>query len=110
MDFNTEDEAVAKAAVNMGHKIKSKMFDKISKHQLKLTVVQYAVTILLFILGIIIYFCFSSFNLEIASLCINNINIHNLHINIGTILVLVSLYMFMKITLNLNINIYKGDA
>ncbi|MCM1295632.1 MAG: hypothetical protein NC311_08815 [Muribaculaceae bacterium] len=102
-------EERAKSSVVIDKNIKPKALHKILKHQVILTLIQYVVSIIIFIIGICLYIKGDLSNLIIGTIHINDIEIQNLKINIGAFLILISVYMFMKITLNLNISFYKGE-
>lgn len=108
MDFDTEEER-AKASASVMRGMSRKLAKSIFRQQIILTILQYSIAGLVLIIGILLCIFLNTFYLRIGSICINDIGIQNLDINIGTILILISIYMFMKITLNLNIKVIEGE-
>lgn len=87
---------------------KTKSLEKIFKHQLKLTLIQYSISFSILITGILLY-VFIDNDLRVGLIKIKDIKVQQLEISIGTILIFIAIFMITKITLDLNIKIQKEE-
>ena len=85
--------------------LSKKQLEMLLKQQRQLTLIQYLVSLVIFIIGVVMYFCFKDIEICIGSISLEPATLNDITLNIGAILILLSFYMGAKITLNLNIDI-----